>query len=100
MMKASINILQHMKNSLEGNCTQLSFWPEGKTFDEALKELSVDDSVKGMFKIKSHVHPRNVYISTTGYDEVTGNTSERKSCFIHFRGNAFFTTLHFTSGAS
>ena len=51
------------------------------------------------FKIKSHVHPRNVYISTTEYDEVTGHTSERKSHFVHFRGNPFFTTLHFTSGA-
>ncbi len=37
MMKTNINILQHMKDSLEGNCTQLSFWPQGKTFDEALK---------------------------------------------------------------
>ena len=46
MMKASINILQHMKNSLEVNYMQLSFWPQGKTFDEALKELSADDGVK------------------------------------------------------
>lgn len=45
-MKANINILQHMKNSLEGNYMQLSFWPQGKTFDEALKELSADDGVK------------------------------------------------------
>ena len=39
------------------------------------------------FKIKSHVHPRNVCISTTEYDEITGHTSERKSHFVHFRGN-------------
>ena len=45
-MKANINILQHMKNSLEGNYMKLSFWPQGKTFDEALKELSADDGVK------------------------------------------------------
>jgi hypothetical protein len=72
MMKANINILQHMKDSLEGNCTQLSFWPQGKTFDEALRELSSDDKIKRVFKIKSLVSPRDVYISTDEYDEVTG----------------------------
>jgi hypothetical protein len=83
-MKANINILQHMKNSLERNNTQLSFWPQGKIFDEALKELSVYNGVKRV-ENQVHVHPRNVYISTTEYDEVTGHTSERKSHFVHFR---------------
>ncbi len=41
MMKANINILQHMKDSIEGNCSALAFWPLGKSFDEAVKELSV-----------------------------------------------------------
>jgi hypothetical protein len=72
MKKANINILQHMKDSLEGNCTQLSFWSQEKTFDEALKELSVEDSVKRIFKIKSQVNPRDDYISTAEYDEVIG----------------------------
>ena len=33
-------------NAEKGNYMQLSFWPQGKTFDEALKELSADDGVK------------------------------------------------------
>ncbi len=37
MMKANINIPQHMKDSLEGNCSALTFWPQGKSFDEAVK---------------------------------------------------------------
>ena len=53
-----------------------------------------------LFKVKLRVHPRDVYIGTTEYDEVTGHTSERKSYFIHFRGNSFYTTLHYTSEAS
>jgi hypothetical protein len=72
MIKANINMLQHMKDSPEGNCTQLSFRPQGKTFDEALRELSSDDKVKRVFKINSWVNPRDVYISTDEYDEVTG----------------------------
>ncbi len=72
MMKASINILQHMKDSIEGNCSRLSFWPQGKTFDEALKELSCNDEIKRVFKITSQVSPRDIYISTNEYEEVTG----------------------------
>ncbi len=49
MMKSNFNILQHMKDSIEGNCSQLSFWPQGKSFDEALKELSCDDKIKRVF---------------------------------------------------
>jgi hypothetical protein len=40
MMKANINILQHMKDSLEGNCSDLTFWPQGKSFDEAVREIT------------------------------------------------------------
>ncbi len=72
MMKANINILQHMKDSLEGKCTPLTFWPHGKSFDGAVKELSCNDDVKRIFKIKTRVNPRDVYISTEEYDEVTG----------------------------
>ena len=72
MMKANINILQHMKDSIEGNCSQLSFWPQGKTFDEALKELSCDDNIRRVFKITSQGSPRDIYISTSEYEEVTG----------------------------
>ncbi len=50
----------------------LSFWPRERSFDEALKESSVDDDVKRICLIKSHVHPRDVYISTTECGEVTG----------------------------
>jgi hypothetical protein len=52
--------------------TPLLFWPQGKTFDEALRELSCDDKVKRVFKINARVSPRDVYISTDEYDEVTG----------------------------
>ncbi len=72
MIKAIINILQHTKDSLEGNCTQLLFWPQGKMFDEALRELSLDNKVKRVLKINSQVNPRDVYISTDEHDEVTG----------------------------
>ena len=71
MMKANINILQHMKDSLEGNCTELTFWPQGKSFDEAVKELSTQDNIKRVFRMRTPVNPRDVYISTSEYDEVT-----------------------------
>jgi hypothetical protein len=72
MMKANINILQHMNDSLEGNCSALAFWPLGKSFDEAVKELSVQDNIKRVFKMRTPINPRDVYISTSEYDEVTG----------------------------
>jgi hypothetical protein len=70
-MKANINILQHMKDSLEGNCTELTFWPQGKSFDEAVNELSTQDNIKRVFRMRTPVNPRDVYISTSEYDEVT-----------------------------
>jgi hypothetical protein len=72
MMKANINILQHMKDSLEGNCSALAFWPLGKSFDEAVKELSAQDNIKRVFRMRTPINPRDVYISTSEYDEVTG----------------------------
>jgi hypothetical protein len=51
MMKTNINILQHMKDSLEGNCSALAFWPQGKSFDEAVKELSEQDNIKRVFRM-------------------------------------------------
>jgi hypothetical protein len=59
-----------MKDSLEGNCTELTFWP-GKSFDEAVKELSTQDNIKRVFRMRTPVNPRDVYISTSEYDEVT-----------------------------
>ncbi len=40
--------------------------------DEALKGLSYEDDVSRIFKIKTHVNPRDLYISTAEYEEVTG----------------------------
>jgi hypothetical protein len=71
MMKANINILQHMKDSLEGNCSALAFWPLGESFDEAVKELSAQDDIKRVFRMRTPINPRDVYISTSEYDEVT-----------------------------
>ncbi len=72
MMKANINILRHMKDSLEGNCSALAFWPQGKPFDEAGKKLSAQDDIKRIFRMRTPINPRDVYISTSEYDEVTG----------------------------
>jgi hypothetical protein len=72
MMKANINILKHMKDSIEDKCTPLAFWPHGMSCDEALKGLSCEDDVNRIFKIKTHINPRDVYISTAEYEEVTG----------------------------
>ena len=72
VVKANINILQHMKNSLEGKCTPLTFWPQGRSFDEALRDLSAEDEVKRIFKLRKPIDPREVYLSTEEYDEVTG----------------------------
>ncbi len=69
VVKANINILQHMKNSLEGNCMPLTFWPQGKSFDEALSDLSTEDEVKRIFKLKKPIDPREIYLSTEEYDE-------------------------------
>ena len=72
VVKANINILQHMKNSLEGKCTPLTFWPQGRSFDEALQDLSTEDEVKRIFKLRKPINPREVYLGTEEYDEVTG----------------------------
>ena len=73
VVKANINILQHMKYSLEGKCTPLTFWPQGKSFDEALRgDLSTEDEVKRIFKLRKPINPREIYLSTEEYDEVTG----------------------------
>ena len=72
VVKANINILQHMKNSLEGKCMPLTFWPQGRSFDEALQDLSTEDEVKRIFKLRKPINPREVYLSTDEYDEVTG----------------------------
>ncbi len=61
-----------MKDSLEGKCSTLAFWPHGKSFDEAVKELSTQDNVKRIFRMKTPISPRDVYIRTSEYDEVTG----------------------------
>ena len=45
MMKANINILKHMKDSLEDKCTPLAFWPHGMSCEEALKGLSCEDDI-------------------------------------------------------
>ena len=60
-----------MKDSLEGNCSELTFWPQGKSFDEAVKELSTQDNIKRVFRMRTPVNLRDVYISTSEYDEVT-----------------------------
>jgi hypothetical protein len=62
MMKANINILKRMKDSLEDRCTPLAFWPHGMSCDEALKGLSCEDDVKRIFNV--HVNPRDLNIST------------------------------------
>jgi hypothetical protein len=82
VVKANINILQHMKDSLEGNCMPLTFWPRGKSFDEALRDLSTEDEalrdlstedeVKRIFKLRNPINPREIYLRTEEYDEVTG----------------------------
>jgi hypothetical protein len=44
-MQAGINVLvlAHMQDSVNGKCTALKFWPNGVSFDEALKDITVDD---------------------------------------------------------
>ena len=50
----------------------LTFWPQGKSFDEALRDLSTEDEVKRIFKLRKPINPREIYLSTEEYDEVTG----------------------------
>jgi hypothetical protein len=49
----------------------LAFWPLGKSFDEPVKELSLQDNIKRVFRMRTPINPRDVYISTSEYDEVT-----------------------------
>ncbi len=48
------------------------FWPKGVSFDEALKDITVDDDIKRILKQRKNKHPRDIYMSTDEYDEVTG----------------------------
>ena len=42
------------------------------SFDEALKDITVDDDIKRIFKRREDKNPRDIYMSTDEYDEVTG----------------------------
>jgi hypothetical protein len=46
VMQAGINVLAHMQDSVNGRCTALKFWPKGMSFDEALKDITVDDNIE------------------------------------------------------
>jgi len=72
VMQAGINVLAHMQDSVNGKCTALKFWPNGMSFDEALKDITVDDDIKRIFKKRKDKNPRDIYMSTDEYDEVTG----------------------------
>ncbi len=74
VMQVGTNVLAHMQDSVNGNCTVLKFWPKGVSFDEALKDITVDDNIKRIFKQRKSKYPtRDIYMSTDEYDhEVTG----------------------------
>jgi hypothetical protein len=44
----------------------LTFWPQGKSFDEALSNLSIstEDEVKRIFKLRNPINPGETYLST------------------------------------
>ena len=72
VMQAGINVLAHMQDSVNGKCTALKFWPKGMNFEQALQDITVDDNIKRIFKQRKSVHPRDIYMGTHEYDEVTG----------------------------
>jgi hypothetical protein len=45
VMQAGLNVLAHMQDSVNGKCTALKFWPKCMSFDEALKDITVDDDI-------------------------------------------------------
>jgi hypothetical protein len=69
VMQAGINVLAHMQDSVNGKCTALKFRPKGMSFDEALKDITVDDNIKRIFKQRKSKHPRDIYMSTDEYNE-------------------------------
>ncbi len=70
VMQAGINVLAHMQDSVNERCTALKFWPKGMSFDEALKDITVDYNIKRIFKRRKSKHPRDIYMSTYEYDEM------------------------------
>jgi hypothetical protein len=74
VMQAGINVLAHMQDSVNGKCTALKFWPNGMSFDEALKDITVDNDIKRIFKRRKDKNPRDIYMSTDEYDESQGKT--------------------------
>ncbi len=60
IMQARINILHHMSESDKGECSELQFWPDNKTFAEICKDVSMRDKVHKVLRHKGGVHPRDL----------------------------------------
>ena len=70
IIESKINILYHMSESNKNQCHDLKFWPNNKSFEEVCKEVSVDKEFSGVFKAKTKINPRDLYLSSDSYEEV------------------------------
>ena len=68
IIESKINILYHMSESNKNQCHDLKFWPNNKSFEEVCKEVSVDKEFSGVFKAKTKINPRDLYLSSDSYE--------------------------------
>ncbi len=70
IIEAKINILHHMSKSTKGECADLQFWPDNKSFDEVCVDMTVSDELHKVLKHKGNIHPRDIYLSADEFEEV------------------------------
>ncbi len=70
IIHAKINILHRMSKSNKDECDDLQFWPDGKSFEEVCKDVSVSNEVHRVLKHKGNIYPRDIYLSSDEYEEV------------------------------
>jgi hypothetical protein len=81
---------------MDGKCTALKFSPKGMSFDEARKDITVDDNIKRIFKQRKDKHPRDIYMSTDEYDEVTGQDMVNLAIYHTEGGNTVVEEAYMT----
>jgi hypothetical protein len=73
IIDAKINILYHMQESNKNSCKDLQFWPNGKSFDEICKDISMKEEIQKVTRHHEKHHPRDMYLSTDEFQKIKNN---------------------------
>ncbi len=73
IIDAKINILYHMQESNKNSCKDLQFRPNGKSFGEICKDISMKEEIQKVTRHHEKHHPRDMYLSTDEFQGVEKN---------------------------